>query len=161
VATVSDRTSDYDAVRPDLWSHLALGRGFGSYDHNTYRILDSEILGRLVETGVLGLAAFLMIGLSVILVLRKTVSARDPHFAPAALCGVAAAVVLLVLATLYDEMAVPHAPYVFLYLAGLAVAVAGPGSVAAAPRPAVRDHAVRAHRARVQRGSPRRSSALV
>src|SRR4051812_12597992 len=83
VATVSDRTADYDAVRPDLWSHLALGRGFGSYDHNTYRILDSEILGRLVETGILGLVAFLMIALSVVLVARKTVSRRDPRFAPA------------------------------------------------------------------------------
>jgi hypothetical protein len=160
VATVSDRTADYDAVRPDLWSHLALGRGFGSYDHNTYRILDSEILGRLVETGILGLVAFLMIALSVVLVARKTVSRRDPRFAPAALCGVAAAVCLLVLATLYDVMAVPHGPCVFLYLAGLAVAVAGPDATAA-PRPAPRGHEARAHHGRVQRGSPRRSSALV
>ncbi len=27
VPTVSDRASDYDAVRPDVWSHLILGRG--------------------------------------------------------------------------------------------------------------------------------------
>jgi hypothetical protein len=151
VATVSDRTADYDAIRPDLWSHLAFGRGFGSYDHNTYRILDSEVLGRLVETGILGLAAFLLIALSVILVARKTVSQRDPRFAPAALCGVAAAVCLLVLATLYDVMAVPHVPCVFLYLAGLAVAVVGPGSRPAVRPPSPRDHAVRAHRPRMQR----------
>ena len=30
VATVSDRVSDYDAIRPDVLSHLAFGRGFGS-----------------------------------------------------------------------------------------------------------------------------------
>jgi hypothetical protein len=151
VATVSDRTADYDAIRPDLWSHLAFGRGFGSYDHNTYRILDSEVLGRLVETGILGLAAFLIIALSVIIVARKTVSQRDPRFAPAALCGVAAAVCLLVLATLYDVMAVPHVPCVFLYLAGLAVAAVGPGAVAAAPPPPERDHAARRHSARLPR----------
>ena len=38
VGTVSDRTSDYDAIRPDVWSHLALGRGWGSYNHESYRI---------------------------------------------------------------------------------------------------------------------------
>ena len=150
VATVSDRAADYDAVRPDLWTHLAFGRGFGSYNHDTYRILDSEILSRTVETGILGLAAFLLIPISVILVARKTVSERDPRWAPAALCGVSAAVCMLVLATLYDVMALPHGPCVFLYLAGLAVAVVGPGS-AISPPPAARDHAVRAHRGRLQR----------
>ena len=50
-ATVSDRAADYDAVRPDVWSHLAFGRGYGSYDHVSYRILDSEMLSRLVEIG--------------------------------------------------------------------------------------------------------------
>ena len=42
VNTVSDRTSDYDAIRPDVWTHPALGRGYGSYDHTSYRILDSD-----------------------------------------------------------------------------------------------------------------------
>ena len=41
VPTVSDRSSDYDAVRPDVWTHVAFGRGWGSYDHRNYRILDS------------------------------------------------------------------------------------------------------------------------
>ena len=30
VATVSDRSADYDALRPDLWSHLLMGRGGGA-----------------------------------------------------------------------------------------------------------------------------------
>ena len=55
VPTVSDRTSDYDAIRPDVWSHILLGRGWGSYNHESYRILDSEILLRTIDTGVLGL----------------------------------------------------------------------------------------------------------
>jgi hypothetical protein len=150
VATVSDRASDYDAVRPDLWSHLLIGRGFGSYNHDTYRILDSEILTRTVETGIIGLLGFLLIGISVILVVRPTVSARHPRWAPAALCGVGATACLLVLSTLYDVMAVPHAPCVFLYLAGLAVAVATPPA-GTAPAPAARDHEGRAHRRPTQR----------
>ena len=150
VATTSERAADYDAIRPDLFTHLVFGRGFGSYNHASYRILDSEILSRTIETGILGLAAFLLIPISVILVARKTVSQRDPRWAPAALCGVSAAVCMLVLATLYDVMALPHGPCVFLYLAGLAVAVVGPGS-AILPPSAARDHAVRAHRGRPQR----------
>ena len=35
VTTVSDRAADYDAVRPDVWTHLLFGRGWGSYDHVT------------------------------------------------------------------------------------------------------------------------------
>jgi O-Antigen ligase len=123
VATVSDRTADYDAIRPDVWAHLLIGRGHGSYNHDTYRVLDSEILMRLIETGVLGLAAFVFVPIAVILFARRTVSERHPRWAPAALCGVAAAVCFLVISTLYDVMSVPHAPDVFLIMAGLAVAV--------------------------------------
>ena len=59
--TVSSRTSAYDAIRPDVWTHLLLGRGWGSYDPNSNRILDSEILLRLIEGGVVGLAAFVLV----------------------------------------------------------------------------------------------------
>jgi hypothetical protein len=126
VATVSDRAADYDAIRPDVWTHLLFGRGYGSYAHTTYRILDSEILGRTVETGVLGLAAFVLIALSVIFAARKTVSARDPQWAPIALVGTAAAVCFLELSTLYDEMGYPHGTYIFLCLAGFVVIVGAP-----------------------------------
>ena len=159
VATVSDRTADYDAIRPDLWTNLVLGRGFGSYNHDSYRILDSEILSRLVETGVLGLLAFVLIAISVIVVARKTVSRRHPRWAPAALCGVSAAVCMLVLATLYDVMAYPHGPYVFLYIAGLAVAVVAPGI--GGPPPLQHERALRTHGWRRQRApQPRRPRAV-
>ena len=54
VATVDSRIANYDAVRPDLWSHLLFGRGQGSYAPPTDRIVDSDIILPLVETGVLG-----------------------------------------------------------------------------------------------------------
>ena len=61
VATVDSRTASYDAIRPDLWSHLLFGQGYGTYSPPTYRIIDSEILLRLTETGVVGLITFLLI----------------------------------------------------------------------------------------------------
>jgi hypothetical protein len=128
VPTVSDRTSDYDAIRPDLWAHPAFGRGFGSYNHETYRILDSEILHRAVETGVLGLVLFLLIPVAVVATSRVMIASRDRTRAPIALVGAAGGVCFLVVSTLYDVLSFPHATYIFLYIAGLvSVAVARPG----------------------------------
>jgi hypothetical protein len=122
IGTVSDRTADYDAIRPDLWSNLAFGRGWGTYNHESYRILDSEILHRTVETGVLGLLAFVLIPLAVLFCTRATIASRDPTWAPPALIGAAAAVCFLVISTLYDALSFPHATYVFLCMAGLVAA---------------------------------------
>lgn len=126
VPTVSDRASDYDAVRPDIWSNLAFGRGWGTYNHETYRILDSEILHRAIEMGVLGLIAFLLMSLSILLSARKTIAARDPVSSPVALAGAATAVVFLTVSALFDVLSFPHATYIFLFTAGLVSVVIAP-----------------------------------
>jgi hypothetical protein len=125
VSTVSDRVSDYDAVRPDLLSHLAVGRGFGSYDHTSYRVLDNDLLMRVVETGLLGLAAYLLMLLLTITVAVPIIRGRDPSRAPPALAIAAAAGAFLVLSALFDIMSFPHGPYILMILFGfLAVIVA-------------------------------------
>ncbi len=123
VPTVSDRASDYDAVRPDILTHLALGRGWGSYDHGVYRTLDSEILTRTIEGGVLGLVAFLLVPVAVVAVARRPIASGDPTDAPVALIGASVAVGFLVLSLLFDELSFPHAAYIFLYMAGLEAVV--------------------------------------
>ena len=121
--TVSDRTADYDAVRPDLWTHLLLGRGSGSYEHTSYRILDNEILHQVLEIGVVGLVAFVLMGVTVVLSARRLIAARHPTWSPIALACAAAAVAFLVVATLFDSLSFPHVPYIFMALAGLLAAV--------------------------------------
>ncbi len=123
VPTVDSRTSAYDAVRPDVWSHLLLGRGYGSYDPSDNRILDSAILSLLIETGVLGLAAFAFVPACVIASSRKAIASRDPASAPVALVGASAAVAFFVLAFLYDTLSFPHPVYIFFYLVGLETVV--------------------------------------
>jgi len=123
VATVSDRAVDYDAVRPEVWTHLAFGRGWGSYDRTNYRTLDSEILQRIIEMGVLGLISYLLMGASVIFFARATIAGRDPTWAPLALIGAAAAVSFLTVSTLFDVISFPHATYIFLFVAGLVAVV--------------------------------------
>ncbi|MGA9858950.1 MAG: O-antigen ligase family protein, partial [Solirubrobacteraceae bacterium] len=129
VATVSSRTANYDAVRPDLWSHLLLGRGQGTYAPPTDRIVDSDIILPLVETGVLGLVAILMIPGSLILLCRRTASRHESQWSGAAVTGVAAGVCFLSVMMLYSVMSLPHAPNVFFYMAGLAVVAVGPEDI--------------------------------
>jgi O-antigen ligase len=119
VNTVNDRTSDYDAIRPDVWSHLAFGRGYGTYEHTSYRILDMEILDQLVEVGVVGMLAFVLMVGAVVGVARAPIRERSPVRSPIALAVAAAAIAFLVVSTLFDSMSFPHCPYIFLWLAGL------------------------------------------
>jgi hypothetical protein len=127
VGTVSDRTADYDAVRPDVWSHLLFGRGYGSYDHVSYRILDSEMLARLVDSGVLGVLTYVLMLLSIIAMARRLIHLRHPLYSGPALAVAAAAVAFFVVSFLFDVSSFPHTPYILLSLAGLlAVLVAHP-----------------------------------
>jgi O-antigen ligase len=119
VATVSDRVSDYDAIRPDILSHPVLGRGYGSYEHRTYRILDNDLLQRLVETGLVGLAAYVLMLLLVFSSAIPLIRGRDPTRAEAGLVAAAAAVAFLVLSALFDVMSFPHGPYILMVLFGL------------------------------------------
>jgi hypothetical protein len=125
VSTVSDRISDYDAIRPDLLSHPVFGRGFGSYEHTTYRVLDNDLLTRVVESGIVGLVTFILMVVMIIAVAAPIIRSRDPARAPPALAIAAAAAPFLVLSVLFDIMSFPHAPYILLTLAGLLSVIAG------------------------------------
>jgi hypothetical protein len=118
-STVSDRTADYDAIRPDVWSHLLFGRGYGSYDHVAYRVLDSEILSRLVDSGVIGLGSLIFMLVCIVVGARGLINSRHPVWAPHALSVAASAIAFLVLAFLFDVSAFPHTPYILISLAGL------------------------------------------
>jgi O-antigen ligase len=135
VSTVSDRVSDYDAIRPDVLSHPVFGRGYGSYNHTSYRILDNELLGRLIEQGIVGLIAFVLMIVAIIVVAAPIIRSRDPARAPPALAIAAGAAPFLVLSDLFDIMSFPHATYIVLTLAGLLAVIAR----ADRPRPKIAD----------------------
>jgi hypothetical protein len=122
VSTVNDRKADYDAVRPDVFLHPILGRGYGAYSEARYRILDNQLLGYLVMIGVVGVLAFCAIMGATVAVARRWIRGRDPAKATPHLVAASAAVVFVVVSQLFDSMAFPHAPYVFLSLAALAAA---------------------------------------
>jgi O-antigen ligase len=134
------RTADYAAVRPDVLSDPLLGRGYGTYDPNAHetkqvsthhRFLDNEYLTLLVETGILGVIAYIGLGLTGILVLQRAARSRDPLQSGPALAITGALVAFLVSSALYDTMFFVQGPYLLFFLLGLAVVVAaGNGSSA-------------------------------
>jgi hypothetical protein len=125
VTTVSDRSADYDAIRPEVWTHLLTGRGYGSYTHTAYRILDMELLRQVIEVGVLGLLIYLALPVVVVLVARKPIRARGPD-APVALAAAASGVCFIVVSTLFDVMSFPHVPYIFLFMAAILAVLTAP-----------------------------------
>jgi hypothetical protein len=131
VGTVSDRSADYDAIRPDLWTHLLFGRGYGSYDHISYRVLDSEVLSRIVDTGILGFLSLVLMVVSIVVAARGLIRSRHPVWSPPALAVAAAAIAFLVLAFLFDVTSFPHTPYILMSLAGLLAVILRPVEVAA------------------------------
>jgi hypothetical protein len=120
------RTADYEAVVPDLLAHRTLGRGFGTYSHERYRLLDNEYLAVIIGTGLVGLAAYLAMMLGVVLVAMRPIRSRDPLRAPPALGAAAAAVAFGIASALFDVLAFPQAPYLFFFVAALAVVAASP-----------------------------------
>ena len=108
VSTTTVRTARYDAVRPDIMSHLWLGRGFQSYDPMKYRVLDNEYLGLLIGVGILGTLVYLAIFGSMLRVAHPMVRAPDPARARFALPAIAGIIVVLVSNALFDVLSFPH-----------------------------------------------------
>lgn len=119
VGTTAHRTSGYEAIRPLVWSRPAFGQGYGSYNANVLRILDSQILMSLIETGVLGLLSYLSMMVTTVLTARTVFRRRSSDQAWMALGLGIGAVAFLVSSFLYDAMSFPHGPYIFLLFAAL------------------------------------------
>jgi hypothetical protein len=118
------RTADYTAVAPDVKAHLATGRGYGTYDSHKYRLLDNQYLVLLIETGVLGVLAYVGMMIAVVAVAHRVIRSGDPERAPPALAAAAAVGALLVAMALFDVLAFPQAPYLFFFMAATAVVCA-------------------------------------
>jgi hypothetical protein len=120
---VADRVLRYDAIRPDAWLHLIFGQGFGTY---SIRVLDNEFLGRLLEQGVLGVAAYVLMFLCVIVAATGPIRRHEPVTAHVGQVAVAATCGVLLLSATFDWLGFLHGPYIFLSLAGLLAAATLP-----------------------------------
>jgi hypothetical protein len=137
VATTTDRVARYDAVMPDIMSHLLIGRGYGSYDPHKYRILDNEYLGVVIAVGLLGLVGYAAILLAMMVLAHRTIRGPDPRRAGLALASLASVGVILVVSALFDVFSFPHVPYLLFFIGGMIVALRNRSPVSPpAPEPA-------------------------
>ena len=138
--TTYSRKEDFKATKPDVMKHQLTGRGFGTYDPDRYRFLDNEYLGRLIETGYIGLASYILMIVAVIAVAHPSIRSGDPRRAPPALAAAAGAAAFGAASSFFDILAFPQAPYMFFFVAALAVVVAKPTPTEVATGLASSDH---------------------
>ncbi|HUN79477.1 MAG TPA: hypothetical protein VMU32_11185 [Solirubrobacteraceae bacterium] len=138
VATTTDRVARYDAVRPDILSHLLIGRGYGSYDPHKYRILDNEYLGVLIAVGLLGLVVYAAILLAMMRLAHLSIRGPDPRRSALGLAALASVGVILVASALFDVFSFPHVPYLLFFVGGMIVALRTASPAAAPAGEAVR-----------------------
>jgi hypothetical protein len=125
-ASTLGRTRDYDAITPDVKTHPLIGRGYGSYDPDKYRILDNDYLGMLIEIGIVGILAFFAMLGTVIFAAHGPIRSRDPVRGPPALAALGAAVAFAVVTVMFDSLSFAQAPYMFFFVAGVAAVCAVP-----------------------------------
>lgn len=124
VNTTKDRISDYEAIRPDLAAHPLLGRGYESYDQKKHRILDNQYLTLGIGVGLLGLLGYLAIFGTAFLSAHRAARSEDPDRAPPGMAAAAAIVAALVAGAILDFLAFPQLPYLFCFIAAIAVVLA-------------------------------------
>ena len=99
------RTADYAPVLRYVAESPLSGRGFGTFIPGIYRTLDNQYLGLLVETGVLGVLAFLMLVVGTVVVAGQVRRrSTDDQTRDLAQCLKAGIVVIAVDAATFDAL---------------------------------------------------------
>ena len=126
VNTDQVRVRRYDAVRPDVLSHLALGNGYSSYDPIKFQYTDNEYLNLLITTGVLGMMGLLAIFLVLLTVSHPLARAPDTYRSNPALALHAMVVMVMVCSALFDSISFGHVSYMLFMISGMLVAMQKP-----------------------------------
>ena len=134
-ASVQGRTEDYNAVGPDIWAEPFFGRGVGSYVPDNYRFIDNQYLLSWIDTGALGVVAYLAVLAAMLATSRRLVRSGDTETRRTGIAIAAAATGYFVASALFDILSFNHAPYILFALAGLAIA-ATPREEPVPPAPA-------------------------
>ncbi len=128
--STTHRTGDFAALKPDVMAHPILGRGFGSIDPDKpalFRINDDEYLDELWQGGIAGLAAFIFLVLSPVILARRGIRSRDPAVSSLTLAASAGCFAFAAACPLFDSMGFSQVPYLFFLLAAMTtIAAAGP-----------------------------------
>lgn len=106
--STTSRTDAYSAVGQELAQRPFFGRGFDTYFPQTYRYLDNQYMKSLIETGLVGTAALLIVlGSGFVLARRARKATSDPVVRHLAQCFAASCAVALVSFGTFDALSFP------------------------------------------------------
>jgi hypothetical protein len=130
------RTTTLAVEKADIQTRPFLGRGFGSFSAAKYRFTDDQYLLTTIETGFIGLAAYIAVFLAAFATAHRAYRTGRRRHVPdstsaISLACIGAIVSYIVANALFDSLAFPQDPYVFLFIAAVAV-VARDGTGASA-----------------------------
>ena len=126
VNTDKVRVRRYDAVRPDVLSHVLLGNGYSSYDPIKFQYTDNEYLNLLITTGVLGMMGLLAIFWVLLTVSHPLARAPDKYRSNPALALHAMVVMVMVCSALFDSISFGHVSYMLFMMSAMLVAMQKP-----------------------------------
>jgi len=118
-SSAQSRTDSYGLAAEYIARSPILGRGFSTF-LPSYRILDNQLLGLLIEVGVVGLAAFLTLTwLAIRCGVRTRKLSHDPIGAQLGQAGAAGLCAGLVSLALFDGLAFPMSAATLFLIAGV------------------------------------------
>jgi O-antigen ligase len=124
-SSIATRTDDYAAVAPFVRHSPWIGRGPGTFLPK-YRILDNQLLGSLIEVGIVGVIGLLVLFFTPAALGRSLRRhSREPMMRALGQSFVGLSFVIVFCATTFDFLAFPMAPGILLVLLGCAGALWG------------------------------------
>ena len=120
VDSTQDRVGDYEAIEPDIAARPVIGRGYGSYNQITHRILDNQYLTLAIGVGFLGIVAYLSIFVLSFFAAHPIARSGDPDRGPPAMAVVAGLAVALIAGAILDFLSFPQLSYLFCMMAAIA-----------------------------------------
>ncbi|RZS40907.1 O-antigen ligase [Herbihabitans rhizosphaerae] len=116
--STESRTRAIERAGAEIAEHFVLGRGFGTYVPEKYGYVDNQYLGTLVQNGIVGLAALLLVLLAgLYAAVRARLLSRDPVVRDLGITLTACVCVPAVSAATFDLLAFSVATgYMFLLI---------------------------------------------
>lgn len=123
--SLSTRVNNYPRVEALVQQHPWTGQGPATYiSTNALEILDNQYLHTLVEMGLIGFVAFLMlVAAPVFCAVHVGVSTADPAFRCLAGAVAASGTVALITSATFDSLSFPTFTIIFAVIAGLSGAI--------------------------------------
>lgn len=129
-ASNQGRVEDYVAIHLDVLHRPLIGRGYGAYQPESYRILDNQYLLLLIEVGLVGIVCFTVVLAGAWLGAHRVQRDSQGWTRWFGVAAVAATAVFAVVSAIFDTLSFPQPAYVFMLVAAFVTVLGAHGPLA-------------------------------